>query len=69
MTHAELLQAMIDHPAVYAPNLNRSSKALRIVQLYGAYTTLPPKFLAYLRSHGYPIPANLPHVDLGSSAR
>ena len=67
MTHAEMLQAMVDHPAVYAPDLNRTSRALRIFQLYGSYTTLPPKLLAVMRSHGYPIPANLPHVSLGKA--
>ncbi len=66
MTHAEMLQAAIEHPAVYAPNLNRSSVALRIVEQYGADTTLPASVLALMRAQGYPIPADLPHVPLSA---
>lgn len=66
MTHAEMLRAAVAHPAVYAPNLNRSSMALRIFDQYGAWTTLSPHVRALERAQGVPIPANLPYVQLNS---
>lgn len=62
MTHQEMLQAAIAHPAVYGGSLSQSSKALRTIQQYGSYATLPPKLRALMRAQGVPIPPNLPYV-------
>jgi hypothetical protein len=62
MTHAQMLEAEIAHPAVYAPYLNRSSKALRIIQVYGTWATMSPRLRALERAQGVPIPAGIPYV-------
>jgi hypothetical protein len=62
MTQAELAKAAAFQPGVYAPGLSSSSKAVRLIQRYGAWATLSPKLRALERAQGIPIPADIPYV-------
>jgi len=62
MTHAQMLQAALAHPAVYGSDLNRSSRDVRLIELYGSYATMPPKLRALERAWGIRIPTDIPYV-------
>lgn len=69
MTHAEMTQAAIDHPTVYAPVLAGKSKSMRIIEQYGTWATMSPQLRAIERAEGIPIPANIPYVPLRAARR